>query len=436
MPVPKQARNNTYQNNYGYQRLTSQSDSRSSNPYRYPQQNAATPIRPQARPQARPHLQPQAQPHIQPLPQRRVLRKKKTNPVAQFISFAILALLAIYVLPVGYERISKPFIFGPNYQEVKLNHHDLMRGKFFDGTDTQELLTPTINYLSNDLFLNTHLLTPAKHKKPEMTTLYTTDKMAVLEAKLQKLMMQYKTIDPSIFVWDYDTGKFVDIKASQPYSAASIIKIPVLIQLFKSIEANQLTIYDEMDMTNYFKSEGSGDLQFKGVDAKYTIDELARAMITQSDNSATNMLMTAVGSMTDVNAGIRGWGLKNTHINNWLPDIAGTNYTTAKDLATMLYNLDNPGFLNINSREYMIDYMSHVENNRLIQAGLDPKALFVHKTGDIGKMLGDAGIVYAPNGKKYIVAILANRPYNAPQGKDFIQQASKIIYSNMLSGAY
>jgi len=426
MPVPRQAANNTYQRNYGYERLTSQPARQSfAQPSaQYPRQtygHVASPVRPQSN----------------PLPRKRVLRKKKTNPFAQILSLALLAVLGVYVLPVGYNKIARPLInMKPNYQEVQLNHHDLMRGKFFDGTDTAELLSPTINYLSNDLFLNTRLLTPAKTKKPEMTTLYMTDKMAVLEAKLQKLMMQYKSIDPSIFVWDYDTGKYVDIKASQPYSAASIIKIPVLIQLFKSIEANQLTIYDEMDMTNYFKSEGSGDLQFKGVDAKYTIDELARAMITQSDNSATNMLMSAVGSMTDVNAGIRGWGLKNTHVNTWLPDMNGTNYTTTKDLATMLYNLDNPGFLNINSREYMIDYMSHVENNRLIQAGLDPKALFVHKTGDIGKMLGDAGIVYAPSGKKYIVAILANRPYNAPQGKDFIQKASNIIYSNMISGAY
>lgn len=417
MPVPKQAGNNTYQRNYGYQRLNSQAypqayppQAPQHNSYQRTQQrpnqygNVATPVRPQAR----------------PVQKRRV--KKKSNPFAQIISLAMMAVFALYVLPVGYDKISKPLIFGPSYKEVQVDYN--------------ELLTPTVNYLSNDLFLNTRLLSPAKVKKPEMTTLYTTDKMAVLQAKLQRLMLQYKSIDPSIFVWDYDTGKYVDIKASQPYSAASIIKIPVLIQLFKSIEANQLTIYDEMDMTDYFKSEGSGDLQFKGVDAKYTIDELARAMITQSDNSATNMLMTAVGSMTDVNAGIRSWGLKNTHVNNWLPDIAGTNYTTAKDLATMLYNLDNPGFLNINSREYMVDYMSHVENNRLIQAGLDPKALFVHKTGDIGKMLGDAGIVFAPNGKKYIVAILANRPYNAPQGKDFIQQASKIIYTNMMSGAY
>ena len=391
MPLSKQARDYKYQNNYGYQRP-------------YPQ--IVAPTKPQIRP-------------VQP---KKTVRRKKTNPLAQLFSLVLLVVLGIYVLPYGYDRISKPLIFGPSYPEVRVNY--------------KELLSPTTNYLSNDLFLNSRLLTPAKTKRPDMTTLYTTEKMPVVEAKLLRLMSQYKTIDPSIFVWDYDTGKYVDIKASKAYPAASIIKIPVLIQLFKSIEANQLTIYDEMTLTPYYKAEGSGDLQNRMLGSKYTIDELARVMITKSDNSATNMLMSAMGSMTDVNSGIRNWGLKNTHINNWLPDIAGTNYTTAKDLATMLYNLDNPGFLNINSREYIIDYMSHVENNRLIQAGLDPKALFVHKTGDIGKMLGDAGIVFAPSGKKYIVIILANRPYNSPLGKDFIQKASNVIYTSIVSGAY
>ncbi len=69
----------------------------------------------------------------------------------------------------------------------------------------------------------------------------------------------------------------------------------------------------------------------------------------------------------------------------------------------MLYNLDNPGFWNINSMEYIMNYMSNVENNRLIQAGLDPKALFVHKTGDIGKMLGDAGNRFTPNSKNTLL---------------------------------
>lgn len=389
--MPKLARDYQYGGSYGYQRP-------------YPQ--IVTPTRP----------------NLRPVKPKKTVRKKKVNVFARLISLAFLALLWVYVIPFGFDRISKPFLFGPSYKEIKV--------------DCNHLLNSTNDYLANDLFLNTRLLAPAKTKKPDMTTLYMTDKMAVLDVKLKQLMLQYKTIKPSIFVWDYDTGKYVDIDASTPYSAASIIKIPVLIQLFKSIEANQLTIYDEMQMTPYYRSEGSGDLQYKGDNSNYTIDQLARVMITKSDNSATNMLMSAMGGMPDVNAGVRGWGLKNTHVNNWLPDIAGTNYTTARDLATMLYNLDNPAFLNINSREYIVDYMSHVENNRLIQAGLGSGALFVHKTGDIGKMLGDAGIVFAPSGKKYICVILANRPYNSPLGKDFIQKASNIIYNNITSGAY
>lgn len=392
--MPRLARDYKYQ---GYQQQYG---------YQNPTHPVVTPIRPK----------------FTPIKKKRVLRKKKTNPLAQLFSLAMAVVLGIYVIPFGFHRISQPLLFGPNYKEVHV--------------DSNELLNKTNDYLSNDLVLNTRLLVPANTKKPEMTTLYQTQRMPLLEFKLKKLMGQYKTINPGIFVWDYDNGKYVDIQATKIYPTASIIKLPVLIRLFKSIEANQLTIYDTMTLTPYYKAEGSGNLQKMPLGSKYTIDQLAKVMIQNSDNTATNMLISAVGSMEDVNSGIRSWGLKNTRINNWLPDIAGTNYSTARDLATMLYNIDNPGFLNLNSREYIVDYMSHVENNRLVAAGLGKGALFVHKTGDIGKMLGDAGIVFAPNSKKYIVVILANRPYNSPLGKDFIQKASKIIYDSMTSGAY
>lgn len=396
--MPRAAKSYQYQQqNYGYQRP-------------YPQVVApARPVSP-------------ARPTVQPARRKKVVRKRKVNPIAQLVSLSVAAILGFSVLPFGFDRVSKPLFFGAPYSEVKVDYH--------------QLINPTSSYLSNDLVMNRRLLSPAKTKKPDMTTLYTTEKMPLVDIKLRKLMAQYKSIDPSVFVWEYDSGKYVDIDSSKVYSAASIIKIPVLIQMFKSIEANQFTIYDEMELTPYYKAEGSGDLQAQPLGAKFNMDQLARVMITHSDNTATNMIISAVGSMTDVNSGIRSWGLKNTYLANWLPDLTGTNFTTAKDLATMLYNLDNPGFLNINSREYIIDYMSHVENNRLIQAGLDKKALFVHKTGDIGKMLGDAGIVYTPEGKKYICVILANRPYNAPQGKDFIQKASSIIYNSIVTSSY
>lgn len=297
------------------------------------------------------------------------------------------------------------------------------------------IANPVTNYLSNDMFKNRLLLTPTIQKThSEVTTMYHTNEMSGLKSQLEGLMAQYPMIKPAIYVWEYENGKFVDINGDSLYSAASIIKLPVLIRLFKSIEAKQMTIYDDMILTNYYQSPGSGNLQYAQTGRKYSLDQLAKTMIQDSDNTSTNMIMAKLGGMDDINAGLRDWGISKTSVRTWLPDLTGTNKTTAKDMAKLLYNLDNPGFLNINSREYIIDYMSHVKNNRLIAAGLGDGALFVHKTGDIGTMLGDAGIVYAQNGKKYIVVILANRPHNAPQGKDFIVKASSLIYKAIVGG--
>lgn len=106
-----------------------------------------------------------------------------------------------------------------------------------------------------------------------------------------------------------------------------------------------------MPLTEYYRSEGSGSLQFRAANSTYTIDKLARMMITESDNSATNMLMARLGSMTDINSALREWGLKHTYVQTWLPDLGGTNHSTARDMAQILYNIDNPKFLSNSSRE-------------------------------------------------------------------------------------
>ena len=378
------------------------------------------------------HINRQGNPFAAPYPQsvqthHRVLRQKpkvnqkkvnRYNLIHRCISVAVMVAIGCTFLPFSFNRVTKSMFFKSPYPEIK--------------SDYENIGFPTTGYLSNHLFNNIPQFRSAEQRKPLMTPLTENAHIVGIENGIKNLMAQYPTIQPSVFVWDYETGHFADINASEQYSAASIIKIPVLLQLFRSIEAKQVSLYDEMTLTNYYRAEGSGGLQFKAENSKYTLDDLARVMITDSDNSATNMIMSKIGSMTDVNQGIREWGLKHTHVKTWLPDLAGTNHTTARDLATMLYNIENPEFLSMSSREKIFDYMGHVKNNRLIQAGLGPGASFLHKTGDIGKMLGDAGIVYTPNGKKYIVVILANRPYNSVAGKDFIVHASEIIYNYMV----
>jgi len=352
---------------------------------------------------------------------RPTVNKKKVERnylVHKIISFTIVSLLALTVLPIGFNKITK-FIFNPTpYKNIKI--------------DYQQILFPTSNYLANHWFLGQRSFENRYIKNPEMTSLIAGRELSNLENQLKNLALAFPTIYPSIYVWDYQTGDYVDVNADKIFPTASIIKLPVLVELFRSIEKNQLTLDEKIPLTEYFRTEGSGSLQFKAQNSEYTIDTLARMMITESDNSATNMIMARLGSMTDINSAIRNWGLKHTYVQNWLPDLAGTNHSTAKDMAQILYNIDNPKFLSNESREKIFDYMGHVHNNRLIQAGLPDGVEFLHKTGDIGKMLGDAGIVYAPNGKKYIVVIFADRPHNSPLGKDFIVKASEIIYNNMV----
>ena len=367
--------------------------------------------------------------------------KKKSNPVKDLfrmlVVFSFLAAFMYFVIPTSYGRLINNVFF---QRAVPINTGEPanMAVKKWSkpvAADMYSIANPVTNYLSNDMFKNRLLLTPTIQKThSEVTTMYHTNEMSGLKSQLEGLMAQYPMIKPAIYVWEYENGKFVDINGDSLYSAASIIKLPVLIRLFKSIEAKQMTIYDDMILTNYYQSPGSGNLQYAQTGRKYSLDQLAKTMIQDSDNTSTNMIMAKLGGMDDINAGLRDWGISKTYVRTWLPDLTGTNKTTAKDMAKLLYNLDNPGFLNINSREYIIDYMSHVKNNRLIAAGLGDGALFVHKTGDIGTMLGDAGIVYAQNGKKYIVVILANRPHNAPQGKDFIVKASSLIYKAIVGG--
>ena len=344
---------------------------------------------------------------------------KRNNLIARVVTLSVLSVLGVFVLPVGFKNIAGSIFTKSPYPNLK--------------ADYRKMIFPTVNYLNNNLFLNQLSLNgAASSKKAAMKELNMGSEMTDLESSLANIISMYPSISPSVFVWDYDTGNYADINGDAIYSAASIIKIPVLLQLFKSIEANQVSLYDRMALTDYYRAEGSGSLQFKAENSTYTLDTLARYMITESDNSATNMLMAKIGSMVDVNQGIRDWGIKTTHVETWLPDLQGTNQTTARDLARMLYNIENPKFLSNESSVRILDYMGHVKNDRLIPAGLGAGASIVHKTGDIGKMLGDAGIVTTVNGKKYIVVILANRPYNSPAGKDFIVKASEMIYNYMV----
>ena len=348
----------------------------------------------------------------------REMKARKNSFISKLISVVFFTLMIFCISPKLFVKYALAFPTGSRYPQVNLNYEAF----------THKIET----YLSNDLSLNLRTIQGPETKRPKMVKLKENSQMNTLKNRLVELSKNYPTIHSAVYVWDFDDNNYVDINADEIFSAASIIKLPILAALFRNIENGQTSIFDEMILDDMYRAEGSGSLQYKAENSKYSVDTLARIMITHSDNSATNMLMSKIGGMPAVNREIKSWGLADTQVNNWLPDLEGTNYISARDMGRVLYNISSTNFLSNTSKEKIFSYMSHVKNDRLIPAGLGAGAEVMHKTGDIGKMLGDAGIVYAPNGKKYIVVILANRPYNSVKGKEFIVEASGMIYNYLV----
>ena len=331
---------------------------------------------------------------------------------------------------LGAFSINKPNFLEPVYLN-RLNNSDL---EF----KAESVYAPTLNYANNLSFLNTNILASIPEtKKGKLLPINSTGELTNLKNSILPILDNYKNLHAGIFIYDYHTGKTVDINKDEIFPAASIIKIPVLLDFFnrnKDLEKEgfePVSLDKKLTFTEAHRTEGSGNLQFKSADVDYSIDYLAKIMIRKSDNSATNMLIEEVGGINQLNAALRHWGFSKTQVTSWLPDLKGTNTTTPYDIATMLYNIDNQKFLPLQSAANIKEYMSHVENRTLIKSQLPENAVLMHKTGDIGKMLGDAGVIYSPSGKKYIMVIMVKRPHNDYGARDLIQKVSKTVYNSL-----
>jgi beta-lactamase class A len=308
------------------------------------------------------------------------------------------------------------------------------RNKFLEIPKNIHYLNSVEYSLADSHFLDTKFIEVANTKNPLMKSIPLNGEMTRLNSTVKNIAAFYPMLKPGVFVWDYSTGRYMGINADKAFPTASIIKIPVLFQLMKRYEKGVIDINNSLSTASEYISEGSGVLQYSPIGTTKTYRQLAKMMIQESDNTATNMILSSIGGKNELNTALKQWGFKTTHISEWLPDLGGTNVSTPKEMAQMLYNIDNPNFFSIESRAEIVEIMGHVKNRNLIQAGLPNNVQFIHKTGDIGSMLGDAGTVFLPDGRKYIIVIMVTRPWNNYIAKQFIIEVSNAVYCAFASG--
>lgn len=249
-----------------------------------------------------------------------------------------------------------------------------------------------------------------------------------LSQKIQALTTQYPQLETGIAIADIADKSYVNIKATKTFASASTIKLPISVALFQDVDAGKIDLSETLTMTKENIAEGSGEMQYQPVDTKFSVLKTATNMMTVSDNTATNMLIERLGGAKVLNQRFADWGLTATQISDRLPDLEGSNTTSPEDLSNLLFKIEGGQLVSLTSRDRILAIMKQTEINNLLPQGLGTGATIAHKTGNIKSVLGDTGIVDLPNGKRYLISVLVKRPDNDPQAQSLIQEISQTAY--------
>jgi beta-lactamase class A len=248
------------------------------------------------------------------------------------------------------------------------------------------------------------------------------------KAKIQALASAQKDLVAGIFFYNPETGAYIDIAGDKPFSAASTIKLPVLVAFFQAVDAGQVRLDETLVMRKDLVASESGVMQYQPVGTKFSALETADSMITISDNTATNMLIDRLGGIAALNQRFKGWGLNQINLHNPLPDLPGTNTVTPKDLSTLMLKIGQGDLLSPRSRDLALDILRRTVTKTLLPPGLGEGSTIAHKTGDIATVVGDSGLIGMPNGQRYVATIFVKRPHNDPRAQELIRQISKVSY--------
>jgi beta-lactamase class A len=260
------------------------------------------------------------------------------------------------------------------------------------------------------------------------------DQPSELQQHISKLKSQYPSLsgyEVSVHILNLADNSFVDVDGDAIFSAASIIKLPILIAFFQDIDAGKINLNETLTIAKEDIAGGSGDMQDLPPGTTLPILQVVTEMITHSDNTATNLIIKRMGGIQPLNDRFKAWGLRQTRLYNLLPDLDGTNNVTAKELTRLLLLLHQGKLLSPQSQAQAIDIMQHVRNRNLLAAGIEEGAAIAHKTGDIGFMLGDSGLVTLADGKQYIITVLVTSTYDDGAAQNYIQTVSRLMFQHL-----
>lgn len=252
--------------------------------------------------------------------------------------------------------------------------------------------------------------------------------------KLEERVSGYDGV-AGVYVRDLDGGYGYGVRADETFFSASIIKVPVMVAVYRKVEQGDLNFSQEVELKEEDWAAGAGWLQWEEAGTKQTVGDLLLLMMTQSDNVATNALIRMVGGREHVNSVAESLGAKDTLLYQKVSSERGAvpgldNRTTPRDMAAMLGEIANGEAASEKSCGYMIELMRTNELDWWLDAGLPADVYAANKAGWLYQVYGDVGIV-ENDGRRYTVAILSKHGgATVDEGAVLIEDLSRIAWES------
>ncbi|MBX2819968.1 MAG: class A beta-lactamase-related serine hydrolase [Rhodothermaceae bacterium] len=268
------------------------------------------------------------------------------------------------------------------------------------------------------------------------------ERLTALNTGIDQLLEGYPEATVAISLIDPSSAFSFNVNENRIFHAASLMKVPVMIEVVKLISTNTLSFDEKIPVTNRFRSvvdqsfysigDDSDEITYKELGESLSIRELILRMITVSSNIATNILIDVI-DIASLSQTLRGLNVKHSTVLRGVEDLkafeAGLNNTiTSSDMALIFHALLKGEVISRKYDDVMIDVLLGQKLNEMIPAGLPPGTAIAHKTGEITEIHHDAGIIYPSHGTPFVLVILiegiAQKIKSAQLGKEL----SKLVY--------
>lgn len=230
---------------------------------------------------------------------------------------------------------------------------------------------------------------------------------------------------------DLQTGRTMARNQDRSFPSASMVKVPIMASCLKAVEEDRISLEEVLTLKRTDKVRGSGILRAAPAGTPVTIEKLLELMITDSDNTAANMLIDLLG-FDYIGSTFREFGLVRTNLSRKMMDFQSRargieNYTTPREMADILEKMYRKSCVSPPASDKCIAVLKEQKVNDRIPRYLPRKTPVAHKTGLENKVCHDAGIIFTGRGD-VLVCVLTEGDTGAVIAKRMIARIALRVY--------